>query len=64
LKEDKHGTWRPDGDVFHLNEDGYYLQALVWAAKLFGKDVTACTYVPDYLDGKKADLMKKVAMKL
>jgi hypothetical protein len=63
FKQDKSGKWETHGDVFHLNGDGYYLQALVWAAKLFGKDVTACAYVPDYLEGEKADLMKKIAMK-
>lgn len=63
FKKDDEGNWKPSGDVFHLNEDGHYLQALVWAAKLFDKDVTTCAYVPDGLDAGKADLMKKVAMK-
>ena len=55
------GKWRPDGDVFHFNSDGHYLQALVWAATLFKKDVTACAYQPKGLDSAKAALMKKVA---
>ena len=59
---DAQGKWRPGGDVFHFNSDGHYLQALVWAAKLFNKDVTACAYVPKGLDPAKATLMKKVAM--
>ena len=56
------GKWTPQGDVFHFNGDGHYLQALVWAAKLFKADVTKCEYVPDGLDVAKANLMKKVAM--
>ena len=55
------GQWKPDGDVFHFNSDGHYLQALVWAAKLFGKDATTCVYQPKGLDSAKAALMKKVA---
>jgi len=55
------GRWKPDGDVFHFNGDGNYLQALVWAAKLFDKDVTACTYAPKHLDATKAALMRRVA---
>ena len=56
------GKWTPQGDVFHFNGDGHYLQALVWAAKLLKADVTKCEYVPDGLDVAKANLMKKVAM--
>ena len=62
FKQDEEGKWKPSGDVFHLNDDGYYLQALVWAAALFGKDVTTCAYAPDGLDAGKADLMRRVAM--
>ena len=61
-KDDK-GQWKPKGDVFHFNSDGHYLQALVWTAKLFGKDVTACAYAPKGLSPEKAALMKTVAMK-
>ncbi len=60
--EQKDGKWIPKGDVFHFNGDGYYLQALVWTAKLYGADVTKCPYAPERLRGAKADLMKKVAM--
>jgi len=56
------GTFKPKGDVFHLNRDGHYLQALVWTAKLFGVDVRKCPYAPDYLTPEKAELMKCVAM--
>jgi len=55
------GTWTPKGDVFHFNEDGHYLQALVWTAKLFGVDVTKCPYAPKRLAPEKAALMRRVA---
>ena len=48
-------------DVFHLNADGHYLQALVWTAKLFGVDVRRCPYAPARLDTRKAELMKAAA---
>ena len=46
IEEDLVGSLKPDengvlvGDAIHLNNDGVYLQACVWAAKLFGLDVT------------------------
>ena len=48
-------------DVFHLNDDGCYLQALVWVAKLFNADVRNCPYVPKGMAPARAELMKKVA---
>jgi len=56
------GNYSVKGDVFHLNGDGEYLQALVWTAELFGVDVRKCPYAPDYLTPEKAELMKRVAM--
>ena len=50
------------GDVFHMNAYGNHLQALVWSAKLFDVDVTACKYEPKGLDKEKLPLMRKVAM--
>ena len=63
FRQEKDGSWKPHGDVFHFNGHGHYLQALVWTAKLFGKDVTACAYAPKGLAPERAALMKKVAMK-
>ena len=57
----ENGKWVPKCDVFHLNEEGCYLQALVWAATLFKVDVTACVYAPRDLAPERAALMKKVA---
>ena len=62
FEQDGKGRWRPKGDVFHFNGTGHYLQALVWAAKIFNKDVTTCAYAPAGLDPAKAALMKRVAM--
>ena len=59
---EKDGKWTHKGDVFHFNRTGHYLQALVWAAKLFDADVTTCAYRPDFVDEKSAALMKKVTM--
>ena len=61
FEQNAQGKWMPNGDVFHFNSDGHYLQALVWTAKLFGKDVTTCAYAPKHLSAERAALMKKVA---
>ena len=61
FEQNAQGKWKPNGDVFHFNADGHYLQALVWTAKLFGKDVTTCAYAPKHLSAERAALMKKVA---
>lgn len=75
FEQDKNGKWhpakgvtkpgakKPTGrcDVFHLNGDGQYFQALVWAAKLFKADVRTCAYAPAGMDPKRAELMKKIA---
>ncbi len=62
--KNKTGAYKPKGDVFHLNGDGHYLQALVWTAVLFNADVTTCPYEPKRLAGKKAALMKRIARDL
>ena len=51
---------KPD---FHFNHDeGEYLQALVWTAKLFGVDVSKCAYRPPKLAAARADVIKSAAM--
>lgn len=62
--KNKQGKLIPKGDVFHLNPDGHYLQALVWVASLYQVDTTKCPYAPKRLKGAKADLMKKIARDL
>ena len=57
------GRWMPKGDVFHLNREGRYLQALVWTASLYGVDVAKCPYRPDFLDAARAVKMRSCAMK-
>ena len=54
--------WVPNCDVFHLGDGGEYFQALVWAASLYGVDVTKCAYKPDFLDAARAEKMKACAM--
>ena len=49
--------------MFHFNNEGHYLQALAWAASLYGVDVTKCPYKPDFLDAARAEKMKACAMK-
>ena len=56
----KDGKWTPKGDVFHLNRDGEYLQALVWTAKLFGADVSKCPYAPEGMAPARAAKLKEV----
>jgi len=48
-------------DWIHLNNDGKYLQALVWFGILFGKEPQKVTYVPKGMKPEKADLLKKCA---
>ncbi len=57
------GRWRPDGDVFHLNERGHFLQGLVWAASLMDVDVTKGSRVPAALADRpeRARLMREIA---
>lgn len=64
--EKQTGLWWPNGDVFHFNWKGEYLQGLVWTAILFDVDVTKCNYSPKYLksDSSEAVLMKKIANEL
>ncbi len=61
----KDGKWAPQGDVFHLNARGEFLQALVWTAKLFNADVTKSTYLPACLEKQpeRAELMRKIAVR-
>lgn len=58
-------SWSSEGrlrlDACHFNPAGEYLQGCVWVAALFGKDVTACTYVPSGLSAKDAALMRACA---
>ena len=63
FEQQPNGKWKPKGDVFHFNREGHYLQALVWAASLYGVDVTKCPYKPDFLDAARAEKMKACAMK-
>lgn len=59
----KDGRWTPDGDVFHLNSRGHFLQGLVWTASLLGVDVTKGSYVPAALADhpERAKLMREIA---
>ena len=45
----------------HLNRTGEFLQGLVWTEKLFGKDVTKGSYVPDGMDPALARSLRAVA---
>ena len=51
---------KPD---FHFNRTGEYLQGLVWTAKLFGADVTKCTYKPKGMKDDRAVFLRQMAMK-
>ena len=58
------GKWVPKCDVCHLNSNGCYLQALVWAKSLFGVDVGKCEHQPKALAPERAALMKRVVAHL
>ena len=47
IAKDENGEYQ--GDSIHLNKDGEYLQACVWAETLFGVDARSLTTVPDNL---------------
>ncbi len=49
-------------DLTHLNKRGDYFQSLVWTAKLFGADMTKCTYRPDFISADEAKKMQQIAM--
>ena len=63
FEQGKDGKWVPKGDFSHLNREGQYLQALTWAATLFGVDAAQCPYRPDFLAADRAEKMKAAAMK-
>lgn len=54
-------TWSPNSDVFHLNEKGEYLQALVWAVKLLDADVTGLAAHPACVTDDEDRLMRQIA---
>lgn len=64
FKRDADNKWVVNSDPFHLSVAGEYLQALVWTAKLFDRDVSKCEYKPDFVTDEQASLMKKIASEL
>ena len=54
--------WEPKCDVFHLNEKGEYLQALVWAVTLLDIDPMDIEHKPKDVSEQDAMLMKSVAV--
>lgn len=60
---EKNGKWVPKGEFCHMGRDGNYLQALVWTAKLFGADVTKCSYAPKGMSVERAEFLRRIAMK-
>ncbi|MBQ3388797.1 MAG: DUF4886 domain-containing protein [Thermoguttaceae bacterium] len=52
---------RIEGDTYHLNLRGRYLQACVWFAFLFGRSAEEITYVPEGITGEDARFMRRVA---
>jgi len=64
FRQDARGAWVPNCDVFHLNRNGEYFQALVWAGALFGVDLANLSYRPDFVTEPDARLMADIAMKL
>jgi hypothetical protein len=48
-------------DLIHLNKRGQYLQACVWFSKLFAKPASSIKFVPEGMDLKYADFLRKTA---
>ncbi|MBO5643015.1 MAG: DUF4886 domain-containing protein [Kiritimatiellae bacterium] len=58
----ENGSYEADGDPFHFNEKGNYLQSMVWTAMLFDVDVTKCKFIRDKTIGaENCRLMQKIA---
>jgi len=57
FKRGPDNVWHPNSDVFHLNEKGEVLQALVWAAKLFDVDLTDLEYKPECVTEDEMKIM-------
>lgn len=64
FKKDADGKWVPDSDVFHLNEKGEYLQALVWAVKLLGVDPAKLPAHPDFVTDGEFATMAAIALEV
>lgn len=59
-------TWSKDhkkleGDAYHLNPRGRYLQACVWFAFLFNQDPTEITFIPKEVGQQDAIFLRNVA---
>ena len=62
FKRQADNSWSPNCDVFHLNPRGQYLQALVWAAFLFGPDsLDGLGFSPPVVSESDARLMREIA---
>lgn len=53
-----------EGDSYHLNERGRYLQACVWFAFLFDRPATDITWVPAGISAEDAEFMRKTAQEV
>lgn len=52
-----------EGDRFHLNHRGQYLQACVWFAFLFDQDARKITFVPKEINANDAKFLHEMAQK-
>lgn len=52
---------RLEGDAFHLNRRGEYLQACVWFAALYGRSTEEITFVPKGLSPEDAAFLRQTA---
>jgi hypothetical protein len=55
------GSRKLVSDLIHLNKRGQYLQACVWFSKLFAKPCSLIKFVPEGMDIKDADFLRKIA---
>ena len=59
---DGKGGFKADGDPFHLNAHGDYLQSLVWTEFLFKADVSKCPFIREKTIGEeRCRLLQKTA---
>ena len=60
-RKDEHGSLKIDRDSIHLNLRGQYLQACVWFAFLYRRPTSDITFVPDLIDDRDAEFLRRMA---
>jgi len=60
-KKNKEGEWFVVNDGYHANQNGEYLDGLVWYASIFDEDPRNISFKPEALTEEQASSLRKVA---